>query len=276
MKNKIFTLVLFLLSINGFSQNSKYEFGRRFTPSIKNEKINEAKYVSEIMPQFCRYFSLPSKDRALFEDQVKIADSHNEGYVYHLYSQESFFPEENYEKVIDFVSVEISAVCQGKNLKSQCSRKTLTPEQKNILNSADLGTDIRIKIKFKYKYQAIEDLDNGSKVREGEYIVTVVPETEAEYPGGFKQMTEYIKKNIINKIPEKGISKKIQQAVLEFTVNEEGQIIDTKISSTSTDPKIDKLILDATNKMPKWKPAQNSKGVKVKEEFSIQFGGGGC
>jgi TonB family protein len=276
MKNNIFTLILFLLFISGIAQNSKYEFGRRFTPSIKNEKINEAKYVSEIMPQFCRYFSLPSKDRALFEDQVKIADSHNEGYVYHLYPQESFFPEENYEKVIDFVSVEISAVCQGKTLKSQSSKKTLTAEQKNILNNADLGTDIRIKIKFKYKYQAIEDLDSGSKVREGEYIVTVVPETEAEYSGGFKQMTEYIKKSIINKIPEKGVSKKIQQAVLKFTVNEEGQIIDTKISSTSTDPKIDKLILDATNKMPKWKPAQNSKGVKVKEEFSIQFGGGGC
>jgi len=37
-----------------------------------------------------------------------------------------------------------------------------------------------------------------------------------------------------------------------------------------------KLILDETKKMPKWKPAKNSEGIKIKQEFSIPFGGGGC
>ena len=61
-----------------------------------------------------------------------------------------------------------------------------------------------------------------------------------------------------------------------FTVNEEGEIVNAKISQTSGDSKTDKLFVEAINKMPKWKPAQNSKGVKVKQEFIFNLSGGGC
>lgn len=107
-------------------------------------------------------------------------------------------------------------------------------------------------------------------------MVTVVPETEAEYPGGFKQLTEYLTENFINKISEKNALERIRQAIVKFTVNEEGQIVDAKIFKTSKDPKTDKLLLEAINKMPKWSPAKNAMGIKVKQEISIPFGGGGC
>ena len=106
--------------------------------------------------------------------------------------------------------------------------------------------------------------------------VTVVPEVEAEYPGGFKQITEYYTGNALNKIAGENASDKIRQAVVTFKVSEEGEILEAKIARSSTDLTIDKLLLEATNKMPKWKPAENGKGVKVKQEVSIPFGGGGC
>lgn len=265
MKNSIITLVLFLLIFTGFSQNSEFEYSGRLTPSIKKAKLNEARFINEIMPQFGRFFALPYNERVEF-DKRNIT----------IYSQNYFYPQQNYNYMIGYVSIEISATCNGKVLTSQSKSDTLTTKQKNILNTVDLGTDISVKIKFNFKNQTENSLESAGNTKEGEYIVTVIPETEAVYPGGFKQFTEYLKENVFDKISEKSTSEKIQQAVVKFAVNEEGQIVDARISKTSTVPKIDQLLLDATNKMPKWTPAESTKGKKVKQEFSIPLGGGGC
>ncbi|MEI6749588.1 MAG: energy transducer TonB [Bacteroidales bacterium] len=267
MKTHIITMLLALLTFTGFSQNSGYKYTGRFTPVIKKDKLNYARSVDEIMPEFNRYFALPAKDRTMMNYLVNTPDSLQ---VY------SAFPEENFTKFIDYVSVNISATCYGKAFTSESTGEMLTPEQKNIINTTDLGTDLHIKIKFSYKNGANNSPDNAGKIIEGEYTVTVVPDTEAEYPGGSKQITAYLTDNIINEIHRKGTYDKIMQAVVNFTVNEDGDVVDTKISTTSTDPKIDKIILDAMNRMPGWRPAENPKGIRVKQVFSIPFGGGGC
>jgi TonB family protein len=266
MKNNIITLFLVLLFSTGFSQNSKYEYNGRLTPSVKKEKLNEVKFISDITPELWHKLALPIKEHDELDYRRKMEYSLG----YYLY------PQGGYNIIIDYVSVEILATCNSKVLTSQSTSDKLTPEQKNILNAADLGSDISIKIKFKYKNQAKDSL-GSSKIIEGKLAVTVVPETEAEFPGGFKQITEYLMKNVINKITEASTSEKIRQAIVKFTVNEEGQVVDAKILRTSTDPKIDDLLLNAINKMPKWVPAKNSKGIKVKQEFSIPFGSdSGC
>lgn len=265
MKNSLITLLLCLLFSTGFSQTSRYEYTGRLIPSIKKEKLNEAVFISEIMPEFSHYFVLPFAESALKEYQRIL-----------IYPQEYLYPRESYSKIIDFVSVEIFASCNGKDLTSVSSGDTLSREQKNILNSVDLGTEIRVNIKFKYKNQSGGNLENAGNIITGEYAVKVVPETNAEYPGGFEQITEYLKETVINKIYQASTTGNNQQATVKFTVNEEGRMVDAKIFTTSKDPIIDQLLLDAANKMPKWKPAENPKGIKVKQVFSIPFGGGGC
>jgi TonB family protein len=103
-----------------------------------------------------------------------------------------------------------------------------------------------------------------------------VPDYEAEYPGGFTQITDYYLEHVIKKVSEKKASDKIGLAIIKFTVNEAGKIADAQIFKTSTDPTIDKLLLEATHKMPLWKPAKNSHGMNVKQEFIIPLGMGGC
>jgi TonB family protein len=267
MKNGIITFILALLMVPGFSQNSRYEYTGRFTPAIKKEQLNFARSIGEIMPEFNRYFALPSKERTQMNYLVNMTDSPP---VY------SVSPQVNFAKFIDYVSVEISATCNGNAFTTQSAGDVLTTKQKNILNTADLGTDILIKIKFSYKNHANDNTDNAGKIIEGVYIVTVVPDTEAEYPGGTKQISAYLTDNVFNEITEKNSSEKISQAVVNFTVSEDGDIVDAKISRTSTDPEIDKIIIDATNKMPRWKPAENPNGIKVKQVISIPFGGAGC
>jgi TonB family protein len=266
MKNTIIIQLLLLLFINCFSQNSNYKYNGRLTPSVKKEKLNQAKLVSDITPDLWHKLVLP------YKEQIELDSIRRMDYSLGYY----LFPQGGYDIFIDYVSVEISGICNGKIQASQNTNDELTTEQKNILNTVDPGTDIRIKIKFKYKNKKKNNFDNG-KIIEGELAVTAVPETEAEYPGGFKQLTEYLTENVINKISEKSFPEKIRQAIVKFTVNEEGQIVAAKIFRSSTDLKTDILLLNAITKMPKWKPAKNSKGIKVKQEFSIPFGNSdGC
>ena len=108
------------------------------------------------------------------------------------------------------------------------------------------------------------------------FTVTVIPDEEATYPGGSKDLRLFIKKNTIDKISEKS-STQTQQGKVKFTVNEAGKVSDVQLSQSSGDHKIDKLLLETINKMPKWIPARDFNGVNVKQVFQLTVGGSdGC
>jgi TonB family protein len=267
MKNGIATLVLVLFCITGFSKNYKFEYSGRFTPLVEKDKLNEVNLVSEITPELWQKLQLPYNERQ--ELDLRRKTDFTQGYIIN--------PKDyNYNKIVDYVSVVILALNNGKVVSSQSTGNQLTQEQKQILRTADIGADIDIKINFKFKNQADKGVGLENKINEGNLTITVVPETEAEYPGGFAQLSDYFNKNVFNKISIESGADKILNASVKFTINEDGRITNTKMSKSSTDPQIDKLILDQTSKMPKWNPARNSEGVKIKQEYSIPFGGPGC
>lgn len=257
----IFLITLYLTPV--FSEDYKYDYRGRNTPTVKKECIKEAHFITEITPEFWRYLALSYKEQCQLNELLELR-------------RILYYPEDNYNDFIDYVSFEIGATCNGNALAARSTSDKLTIEQKNILNSADMGSDIIIKIKFKYKNQVNENPSNDNNILEGELAVTLVPETEAEYPGGFNQMSAFFIENFFNKISETSNSEMIAQAVVKFTINEEGQVVNAKIFRSSSNTEIDKLILEATNKMPVWKPAKNLMGKRVKQEFTIPFVGGGC
>lgn len=271
MKKLIVTLSLSLFFMAGFSQNSKYEYAGRFTPVIKKEKLKDAIYIDDIMPDFSNRFALPYDENFEFRQLLKLVERE-----YTLFPQKDFYKRESYNKLIDYVSVQIIATCNGRVVTALATSDVLTKEQKDMINAADAGSDLNVKVRFRYKYQAAEKKANTGSIKEGGYLVTVVPEKEAEFPGGFKQMTGYLNQHIINEIPGPGALIKIQEITVKFTIDEHGHVVNTKILRASADPKVDKLVLDAISKMPAWEPAKNSSGKNVKQEFSIPLGGGGC
>jgi TonB family protein len=171
----------------------------------------------------------------------------------------------------NYISVEIVTTRDGLSVMAGGTNDTLSEEQIEILNSAELGTEIVINIQYQSENSLTRDIENG-KVH---YSATVIPESEAEYPDGYQQLTQYLKENAIDKISAED-SKKLQQAVVSFTINEEGEIANAQISKTSGDPETDQLLLEVVNKMPKWRPAENSAGIKVKQEFEFSVGNVGC
>lgn len=81
-------------------------------------------------------------------------------------------------------------------------------------------------------------------------------------------MKQYMKEKVIDNIPS-NITSSLRQAMVKFTVNEEGEIINARVSESTGDQDIDRLMLEGLNKMPKWIPAKNSSGEKVKQDFEF-------
>lgn len=241
------TLVLSIIT-NNHSQNIR--------AVIKYDKLNSVKYITDLYPELWDKMYMPYNDRFDIDQLKKITYS------------ETFFKSSNYNSLIYYVSVEILATCQGKTITAVGLNDKLTEKQKSILCSADLNSDVIVKVRFKHKGNS--RYITNREVIEGFLPITIVPYTEAEFLNKGMSVNEYLRKKIAG-IKE---SKNIQPAVLKFSVDEQGKPVNAKIEQTSKSSKIDKILLEAITNMPKWKPAKNSKGVTVKQDFCIQLGGG--
>ena len=173
----------------------------------------------------------------------------------------------------EYQSVEISTVLGGEERRATGKNQILSEEQIHILRAADLASEINLDVKYKAKNPVTgEQMDNQMNI-----TMTVIPEKEAEYKGGYDEMIRYLKENSKNGIS--GISPNLPEpAFIQFTVTEEGKIADVDLKKTSGYPQIDKLMYEIIRDMPDWKPAENSKGEKVKQNFEFALGvtGDGC
>lgn len=166
--------------------------------------------------------------------------------------------------------VEVSTTCNGKIINGVGCSDSLNTEQKNSLRSADIGSNIYIKVNCKIKNVVTNSIEDN----ETTFSLTVIPDVDAIYNSGNKKMMDFIKQEVkIRKAEE--IIQNIKFAVVKFTVNENGKIVDAQISETS-DRKTDKLLLGIINRMPKWKPAENADGEKTMQDFEFIIGKSGC
>jgi TonB family protein len=250
MKSSIATILFSLILLSSFAQKEKYENPGTY----KKPEMQDSVYNNN--SQNLWFEIRPTYKNPLKKEKVNSAQSFDE--------ISSDYPK---NWLSEYVSTEISTTTHGKTMAAVGKTGVLTEEQKRILNSVDIGSEIRINNKYKSKNSATDKIE----IRNVDYIATVIPDVEAEYFNGQEQMMKYLKENAINKISERNF-----EVLIRFTVNESGEISNSKIKVTSNDSKIDRLLLDTINNMPKWKPAQNSKGVKVKQEFEFSVGNGGC
>lgn len=171
--------------------------------------------------------------------------------------------------ISDYISSEIIVSSKGKTRIASGINDLFTPGQLDILKSADPGTDI----KFEVKYKSFNSINNKVEINEMKFAVSLAPAFEAEFPGGNAQLKAYLKENAFLKVPATNLA---QQAIVKFLVNEKGEINQVKIIQSSRDEKLDQLLLNTIANMPRWKPATDKSGLKVKQEFVFRVGNPGC
>jgi hypothetical protein len=174
--------------------------------------------------------------------------------------------------ITKYVSTGILTTNNGVVNKAPGMNDQLTSAQINLLASADLNTDIVINVKHNFKNSAT----GIPEPRNIEIILTLIPDVEAQYPGGNKELKKYIRENIISKI-DKEVADSIQNVKIRFIVNERGEVENANVFESTGDKKTDILLRSLVNKIPKWKPAADKNGNKVKQEFEIYiWGQNGC
>ncbi len=267
MKNKILTMLLLLLVAIGFSQSDNFNLERNMNTTIKNATLLRAEYINDLSPLLWSQMAFPfNGDFWLYHRRINnFAQPQTENYLY---------PQDDYKQIVTVVFTEISVTTDGKTVVTQSTSDKLTAQQKNSLTAAVPGSVIEVKLKYKYKDQTKDSYGDRNKTVAGSTQVTLVPAIEAEYPGGFKQLSAYFAANVMHKITDKKELDKILNATIEFTVDEYGEVTNARIAKTTADKRLDNLLLEAINKMPRWKPAADSKGEKVKQEFTIPFSSG--
>lgn len=254
MKKIKLTLLLFSLSTLLFSQD------RSATNLVAYKASSDSVFVGSDRKQNLSYGVRGSYVRGVIKSKLNAATT--------LQEVSEGFPT---NWLNDYVSTEIVSTSNGKKMKASGVNGTLTGEQKKILTSADLGAEVLINIRYKSKNSATDK----TEIRSMSLSVTVVPDVEADFKGGHVQMKKYFKEMVVDKISSDLVTS-LRQSMVKFTVNEDGDIINARLSMSTGDQDIDRLILESVNKMPKWIPAKNSGGVKVKQDFEFVMSNDGC
>jgi len=167
----------------------------------------------------------------------------------------------------EFVSVEVVSSCQGKTRIATSKNDIFTIEQKDLMKLADEGTDIAVKVRY-----FPENTLSHNDVKEFDFTFMVNPENEAQYIGGQPKLKQYIKEEVVDKIPA-GTFEGYDLSTVKFTVDETGEIVDAYLFDWSSKNKeIDNLLLETVCNMPTWKPAEYANGLKIRQEFVVTIG----
>ena len=165
-----------------------------------------------------------------------------------------------------YVSVEISANRNGTKTKASGVSDVLNQKQKELIRLADRSSDITVSV----MYLPENSLKNNT-VKQYDFKVTIIPYKNAIYGEGAEQLIQYLQKNSIANI-EVGSFTGYDLTAIKFTITEQGHITDIQVVLPSKDIKIDEMLVTAISKMPRWKPAQFSNGLNVKQSFVLTIG----
>ena len=168
--------------------------------------------------------------------------------------------------VREYILVEILTNNKGRVSKAVSKTDTLSQQQKDIMNMADVGTRISVKVLY-----IPENTLTHNDIKEFDFTFTAEPQSDASYSGGKQQLNRYLKEIAIDKIPDASFTN-YDIAAIKFTINKDGQIIDAYVFWSSEDEIIDELLLETICNMPTWAPAEYSNGIKVKQDFVLTVG----
>jgi hypothetical protein len=276
MKNFFFEILFIFASILSFGQDVGFGYLPDPNPTQKMEKLSGMKTLQDLHPDFCRFLILPGRQQILLDDHLNRKKLFYSTVIRPLgsYLQKRNYVQQDFDRMVQYLSVEVIATRSGKITSMKGTNEKLTADQRNLLLAADPEMPVKVKIRFTYKTPLENAPEAKSEINEGEFQVRLVPEVQAEFPGGEKQLDSYLKNRVSDRITRNG--ENLNRVRIQFYINERGEVEKPILAQNSADPKTDKIILEAIQKMPKWKPARDSKGKPTKQNFTFTFGFEGC
>lgn len=150
------------------------------------------------------------------------------------------------------------------------STEALSKEQKRAIIDAPIGSQVSIWVVHEHSEKQ-EDSPQEIKL-----TTTVVPTESATFGESHEDLLGYIREKAINAIDQNPAAT-FDQAIISFTISEEGEVTDPKLEESSLNTFIDKLLLDSIKTMPDWTPANDKNGRAIPQRFEFRVGNSlGC
>lgn len=264
---KLLLFLSFILSAFALrAQDGENEYKGRRNYGISHEKLQEANQLNELSPELWHRMELPFSERDRLNKMLHMQHS----LYFSLVSareNDVVYPNSAYEKMVDYISFELSVISNGKKLSLTAPGKTLSVAQKELLKNADLGSPLSIKVKYYY----LKDGRKQAKIQEGLTTIEPLPFFVAEYAGGNKAITKYLQNKVLDKITTPVKEGYPFFATVRFTIDVDGKVIQVKVLEASHYPEIDALLVKAIQQMPGWRAARDGQNRTVQETFTLNY-----
>ena len=252
-------LVLIIITLTAYSFIQKDTTN---TPNVCNSSSNTQKPAVKVKatnPQFF-YFIGGDYNGSILKKELTNAESLSDIIIDYPGSW-----------ITDYVSVNISTETSTDKSIAKGTNEFLNAKQKKLLNSLDINSDVEIIVTYERRNSVLNEVNTHQlKIN-----LTVVPQKEAFYEGGQSALMNYFEFN--SKLITDGMElDSLKNGSFLFTISEEGKATNSILDRTSGYSEVDELMLNLLNNMPKWTPAENNSGEKVKQKFRFNFGAGGC
>ncbi|MCB9235533.1 MAG: energy transducer TonB [Bacteroidia bacterium] len=168
--------------------------------------------------------------------------------------------------VRQYLSVEIQVRVKGKVSKAVGKDAALNSEQRKLMLAADPGSEIGVVVHY-----IPENNLKENEPRTIDFNLSLQPQKEAQFPGGYQNLKAFLEKNGLSGVPASAFQG-YALAGVKFRVNERGQIGMPQIVWSSGDVKVDQLLVKTVQNMPDWEPAAFDSGEKVSQEFVLAVG----
>lgn len=255
MRSKVVVISVLIVAIGvvsfGFSYKNSIAKVDELVIKMDSSKINKVSQKPDLFYAVGGAYSRPIRKSEL--QNSKTLSDFIEGYPANWISA--------------YISVEVGGENNGLKTSLWSKSDVLSGEQIKMLT--DLGIGAKVVVKVKYNTKNI--ITNALEESEMNVSLTVIPEIEAEYSGGYEKLISYLKENSTDKIALIG-DKEIQPSTIRFSIDENGNADNVRLIKTSGTAEIDNLLIELIVNMPKWNPAKNLKGESVSQQFDFKIG----
>lgn len=171
----------------------------------------------------------------------------------------------------NYVSVELKATENGKTKTIKGTNATLTAEQRKLINTVNINAKLEVNVNYHRK----NTVNNHIDLHTMHLVMTVIPETEAQFTGGESKLNQYVNEKVIHNIDEDMIPL-LRNGKIQFMVDENGKVVNVKMISSTGNANIDRMIMHSLIQMPAWTPAQNENRLNVSQHFEFSIAQGVC
>ncbi len=169
--------------------------------------------------------------------------------------------------ISEYLEVEIAVVANDDTEQRVAGpNDILSDDQLDLIQSAEVGTDITVDVKYKQK-----DGMNDLTTKNMNFTYTVVPDKEAKYDGGHDAMVSYLQQSASAQKSLEAL-KEVELLVVKFTIDETGKTTDILVTQSTEEKDIDNIFIKTLENMPDWSPASNADGTKVAQTFELNIG----